>query len=290
MNSTRISDDDTFDTFIRARYVMLTGVHPFDLCGNATNEEIERQILLRKMPPLWNSSMTSHLSDDAIALIEQLLQWDSSKRLTAHQVLENPWVRGETASSDKMADSDKRLSKYRLYKSKLGARVFASMVLLAPRADGKKTAHDQSSDSRTSLIEHAFRRLDHGRKGYVTTADIQQLTQQQPQTEIAEKSNDEEPMSLSSFADLMSETMKNQYVSFTRARLLASSLSLRGVHLILIGWHSVSKRTRHISRRRRWRVHVSRFVSCRTVGIVGKKLNIWWAGTLCVTGTFSTLE
>jgi serine/threonine protein kinase len=198
---------------------MLTGAHPFDLYGNASNEQIEKQVLRRRMPPLWDSPITAHLSDDAIALIEKLLQWDASKRLTAHQVLENPWVRGETANSAKMANSDKRLSKYRLYKSKLEAKVFANMVLLAPRtsSDQKGGHDDHSLDNRTSLIEHAFRRLDYDRKGYVTTSDIQHLITTQSPDEASDKSGDDEQLSLSNFADLMSETMKNRYVSGSRA-------------------------------------------------------------------------
>lgn len=73
-------------------YIMLTGVHPFDLHGNATDTEIEEQVLSGTKPPLGQSSLTAHLSSDAIGLIEQLIQWDPTKRLTALQLLEHPWM------------------------------------------------------------------------------------------------------------------------------------------------------------------------------------------------------
>ena len=89
---------------------MLTGVHPFDINGTATDEEITQQILSHTMPPMRNSSLTAHLSNDAISLIERLLQWDAEKRLSANEVLNNPWVLGETARTDKISNSDTRLS------------------------------------------------------------------------------------------------------------------------------------------------------------------------------------
>lgn len=184
---------------------MLTGVHPFDLYGNSTDEDIEQHIMARKMPPLRHSPLTAHLSDDAIGLIEQLLQWDADKRLTAYQVLENPWVRGETASKNKMANSDKRLSKYRAFKSKLEAKVFADMVALSAENDESFVV-----DNRTSLIEQAFHKLDQSRKGYVTTTDLQRLTKQPPTGKLWESTEDEQ-LSLSGFQDLMSETLKNRY-------------------------------------------------------------------------------
>jgi serine/threonine protein kinase len=187
---------------------MLTGVHPFDLYGNSTDEEIEEQVLARKMPPLRNSPLTAHLSNDAIALIEQLLQWEAKKRLTAYQVLENPWVRGDTARTDKIANSDKRLSKYKAFKSKLEAKFFADMVSLSSSDDAESDVVDNHP---TSLIEQAFHKLDPSHKGYVTTSDLQRVTKAQPSTERAVESSEEEQLSLSGFAGLMSEAMKNRY-------------------------------------------------------------------------------
>ncbi|KAL7560557.1 hypothetical protein ACA910_001425 [Epithemia clementina (nom. ined.)] len=112
-------------------YILLTAVHPFDLTGASTDEEIEKAIVSGKRPPLGDSPMLSHLSKDAIQVIEQLLQWDPKQRLTAQELLENPWVRGETARTQKIAGSDKRLSAYRAFQTKLQAKAFAGMVQLS---------------------------------------------------------------------------------------------------------------------------------------------------------------
>ena len=191
-------------------YIMLTGVHPFDLYGNATDEEIEHQIVTRKLPPLRNSPLTAHLSDDAIALIEGLLKWNPKRRLTAHQLLSNPWVQGETARSNKIADSDKRLSTYRAFRSKLEAKVFSDLVAMSDAALKNKGAE---SSKRTSLIEQAFHRFDPSHKGYVTTSDLQKMSGQQ-----AADAEDEQ-LSLSGFSDLLSEHMKNRYVVVVRSSL-----------------------------------------------------------------------
>jgi predicted Ser/Thr protein kinase len=86
-------------------YIMLTAVHPFDLDGKASDEEIESQILTRQTPPLRNSPVTAHLSNDAIEVIEKLMNWDPDKRTTALELLQNPWVHGDKARTNKMADS-----------------------------------------------------------------------------------------------------------------------------------------------------------------------------------------
>lgn len=184
---------------------MLTGVHPFDLFGDASDEDIAEQILSRKLPPLRNSTTTAHLSDDAISLIEQLLQWNPEKRLTADQVLNNRWVRGETARTNKMKNSDTRLSKYKAFKSKLAAQVFADMVSFSSKKENRANV-----DSRASLLEHAFQKLDESHKGYVTTKDIQKLTNHLP-SEASFDSGEDEQLSLSGFSGLMEETLKNRY-------------------------------------------------------------------------------
>jgi serine/threonine protein kinase len=184
---------------------MLTGVHPFDLHGAATDEEITQQILARKLPPIRNSSLTAHLSEDAISLIEKLLQWDPEQRLSAYQVLNNPWVLGETARTDKISNSDTRLSKYKAFKSKLEAKVFADMVSLA------STNNKSDTDSRTTLLEHAFHKLDKDHKGYVTAKDLQKLIGSNPSHVKAVDSCEDEELSLSGFSGLMGETLKNRY-------------------------------------------------------------------------------
>ena len=64
-------------------YIMLTGVHPFDIEGASSDAEINRRVLNKEKPPLRNSPITQHLSPSSIQLIEKLLEWNPKKRLTA---------------------------------------------------------------------------------------------------------------------------------------------------------------------------------------------------------------
>lgn len=187
-------------------YVMLCGAHPFDLEGNATNEELNERVLSKHGPPLRNSPITSHLSDSAIDLIEKLLHPNPNKRLTAQQMLNHPWVRGETARTGKMAGSHERLTSYRKYKSKLEAKVFQSMVGFSDSANGADIS------KKTSLIEQSFQVLDRGNKGYITTNELKRLNGNDDgdNTDIALPEDDSQ-LGLSEFSALLSENMKNRY-------------------------------------------------------------------------------
>ena len=180
-------------------YIMLTGMHPFDLDGRATDEEIEEKIRQRKSPPLRNSPITAHLSDSAIDLIERLMAWRPRRRMTAMQMLEHPWVRGETARTKKIAESDKRLKLYKPFQTKLEAKVFSDWCTKTPASDEAK---------QTSLIERAFNEIAEG-KGYVTTTDLNRTLS---------KGNKGSPggdgkvaLGLSGFSDLLSDHMESKY-------------------------------------------------------------------------------
>ena len=70
-------------------------MHPFDVDADGTPEEIESRILSyphQYKIPLRRSRVTRHLTEDVIQLIEGLLECDPTKRLTAKDVLNHPWV------------------------------------------------------------------------------------------------------------------------------------------------------------------------------------------------------
>lgn len=75
-------------------YIMLNGVHPFDLQGMSSDEEIEDRIKSDPRAPI-HPRITGHLSASAIDLIKKLMEPDSSKRLSANGMLKHPWVRYE---------------------------------------------------------------------------------------------------------------------------------------------------------------------------------------------------
>ena len=184
-------------------YIMLTGMHPFDLEGNASDDEIKDNVLKSKGPPLKDNPFTAHLSPDAIDVIQKLLTKNPKKRMTAFEMLQHPWVSGKTARRDKMADSDKKLSKYRVFKSGLEARVFKDIFNWAEEND-----HEVSK--RTSLIERCFHNLDLEHKGYITTKDLRSFSKLEGANDAKEK-EEETPLTLSSFSDLLSDHMQDKY-------------------------------------------------------------------------------
>jgi CRP-like cAMP-binding protein len=186
-------------------YIILTGMHPFDLSGESTEKEMNERVRNKQAPPLRGSSITAHLSPSAIDLIERLIQWNPKKRMTAQEMLEHPWVRGETAKKGKIADSDKRLKSFRKYKSKLEAKVFASMVQWSDSSEEEDVA------KRTSLIERSFQMLDPEHRGYITTSDLEKLDPRGAKVTAVPLPDEDSQLSLSGFSSLLAENMKNKY-------------------------------------------------------------------------------
>lgn len=221
-------------------YIMLTGLHPFDLTCNASDEEVERRILTRKTPPIRNSPITAHLSTSAIDLLEKLIVWDPAERMTAMEMLDHPWVRGETARQDKIADSDKKLGMFfREFKSKLEAKVFADII---------SWSDDRPEDvaKKTGLMERSFRALDSQHKGYLTCSDLQQKISAASTDEANDKSGTS--LSLSGFSDLLSENMKNRY--FHAGQVVYSEGDI-GNHMYFINSGTIEVTTSDGSKARR---------------------------------------
>ena len=157
-------------------YIMLTGVHPFDRHGTLTDEEIEAQIRKDPRPPL-DKELVGHLSQSAIDLILKLMEADPSKRLTAYEMMQHPWVRGETALKEKIQDSDKKLSRFKDLRSQLEAGIFAVLVSQgysdARLSEAKvKKKISELEDSSTHIMQKAFAVFDAEGKGFVTSDDL----------------------------------------------------------------------------------------------------------------------
>jgi len=144
-------------------YIMLTGMHPFDLNGTASDEDIEDKI--RKNPePVFSRNLTGHLSPSAVDLIKRLMTKDTEKRITAREMLNHPWMLGETTNKYKMAGSDRRLNRYREVREKLEAGVFAVLV-----SGGVKNNRVQQNEM---MIERAFEVFDADNKGFFDVEDL----------------------------------------------------------------------------------------------------------------------
>ncbi len=183
----------TFYTSVQSR---LTGVHPFDIKGNATDEEIERDIRNKDLPlPLGpKHPFTRHLSPSARDLIKRLMNRDPKNRLSAYEMLHHPWVKGDTASTNIMVGSDARLNKFRKFKTKLQQQFFADAVEWSDEAIVDETRR------RTSLIERSFKAFDG------SDVTIKKLLKESPT-----QTDDAGAMSMSDYHDLLSENMKQKY-------------------------------------------------------------------------------
>lgn len=71
-------------------YIVLSGSHPFDLDGTATDGEVEERI--KHSPVTFDFAAWTDVSSDAKDLISKLLHKDPNERLTADQLLLHPWI------------------------------------------------------------------------------------------------------------------------------------------------------------------------------------------------------
>ncbi|CAN0509605.1 unnamed protein product, partial [Discosporangium mesarthrocarpum] len=70
--------------------------------------------------------VVGHLSLSARDLIARLMTADPSERLTAAGMLGHPWVRGDTARSEVMEGTDRRLARFQEVKK---ARAFVFSLI-----------------------------------------------------------------------------------------------------------------------------------------------------------------
>jgi serine/threonine protein kinase len=237
-------------------YIMLTGAHPFDLEGDTKDSVIEDRIMDNTHPlPIRDSYFTSHLSESAVDLIEKLMTRDPAKRLTAMEMLEHPWVRGETATTDIIADSDQKLSKFRVFKSKLQAKFFQDIVNWS---DVGGEEHRKQS-----LIERSYHSLETDQQGYLTTKNLAGLTSttasssssssSSPSSSTASTTTDDvntdesggPALSMSDFQDLLAENMRNRY--FPAGKVIYEENDI-GNHMYFINSGTVEVSTKDGSR------------------------------------------
>lgn len=183
-------------------YIMLVGRHPFDLGGYSTVEQMEQKIMSGEKPPLRDSKYTEHLSDDAVDVLEKLIVWDPARRFSADQLLDHPWIRGETASSKKIADSDRRLSIYREHEHSVMRSFFKGLLNQSDTSASKTQNRHDTTSSKMSLLETAFRNLDPNQRGYISTKELQGDTSM---------FGSDAKLSMSEVSELLSERMANRY-------------------------------------------------------------------------------
>jgi serine/threonine protein kinase len=156
-------------------YIMLTGIHPFDPEGTNTDAQIEERIKKNPHPPI--GEYTAHLSPSAIDLIKNLMDPKVKKRIDAYNMLNHPWVRGETASTWVMKGSDKKLAKFKQLRSQVEASIFAALVEASTQEINlSERRRDPLSEnvikSEGHLMKRAFEMFDREGKGVVSVEDL----------------------------------------------------------------------------------------------------------------------
>ena len=96
---------------------ILTGTHPFDKSGCATDEEVAETVTsvatsVDKLNDLVFDERASNLSESAINLLRSMLHPDPNLRATCDTVRRNRWVQGLTASWNILEGSDGKLERY----------------------------------------------------------------------------------------------------------------------------------------------------------------------------------
>lgn len=156
-------------------YIMLMGFHPFDVNCERSDEDVAAAIKENPIPPM-DEIHVGHISESAKDLICRLMEPNPAKRMTAYELMHHEWVQGKTATTEKIEDSDKRLSKFQDLRFKLEASVFAVLVnqghstLTMSEAKSKNTESHRNSG--VSIMKSVFDVFDEGGKGYLTGKDI----------------------------------------------------------------------------------------------------------------------
>jgi serine/threonine protein kinase len=196
-------------------YIMLMGFHPFDVDCDRSDEEVAAAIQKNPLPPM-DEMYVGHLSESAKDLIRRLMESDPDKRMTAYELMHHEWVQGETATTEKIEDSDKRLSKFQDLRYKLEASVFAVLVNQGhanlTMSESKRNNTEVHRNSGVSIMKSVFDVFDKDGKGFVTGEDIGKVvtaqTGQELKThdanEFLKDGNQQSELSLSDFSNLFS--------------------------------------------------------------------------------------
>jgi len=182
-------------------FIMLTGVHPFDLTGVATDAEIAEQIKKDPSPPI-TPALTSHLSPAAIDLIKMLMEKNPTDRLTADEMLEHPWIAGDEASTEIIEGSAEKLGKFRDLRAIIEAGIFSILVETGSRdmALSEYTPKYKDYDRRrgtdkqvpaSSVLKRAFEAFDLDGKGFVSAEDLSRVVTQTTGQELSDSEKKE---------------------------------------------------------------------------------------------------
>ncbi|KAJ8508249.1 hypothetical protein ON010_g18889 [Phytophthora cinnamomi] len=158
-------------------YITLTGVHPFDPRGDKSDAEIVKEIANGKydVDNKWFKS----LSADAKDFLTRLLDSDSSKRLTAKQALQHPWLSGITSPENPLdAGHSHRLQSYQRLQQ-LRANILAVIMGVqhaklgdTPGAGEKHLTSHRTSTVNMDMFKETFALFDKDESGCIDRDEL----------------------------------------------------------------------------------------------------------------------
>jgi serine/threonine protein kinase len=214
-------------------YIMLVGLHPFVLTGNPTDEELETRIKSGVPPPIRESPMTAHLSTSAKELLERLIEPDASKRMTAEEMLDHPWVNGTTAPTAAITGSDERLRRIRAMKTRLQANFLQDVV--------NWSDNENHTRRQTSLIDESFKTMYAKNGGFLPL-----LPHTDGETHV--DTDHDESISMAEFRSLLAENMKHKF--FPKNHIVYNEGDI-GNHMYIINSGTIEVTTSNGSRAER---------------------------------------
>ncbi|KAH7524980.1 hypothetical protein FEM48_Zijuj06G0176800 [Ziziphus jujuba var. spinosa] len=143
-------------------YILLSGVPPF---WAETESGIFRQILRGKVD--FESEPWPSISDSAKDLIKKMLERDPKKRISAHEVLCNPWIVDDRVAPDKPLDSAvlSRLKQFSaMHKLKKMALRKSYVVVIAERL----------SEEEIGGLKELFKMIDTDNSGTITFEELKE--------------------------------------------------------------------------------------------------------------------
>lgn len=174
-------------------FIMLTGVHPFDLTGVATDAEIAAQIKKDPSPPI-TPGLTSHLSPSAIDLIKMLMEKNPTDRLSADEMLQHPWIAGDEATTDIMEGAAEKLGKFKDLRAIIEAGIFSLMIEHGNRDMVRSEytptmVYKEGNDTKapaSSVLKRAFEAFDEDGKGFVSAEDLNRVVTETTGQELSD--------------------------------------------------------------------------------------------------------
>ena len=151
-------------------YICLTGSHPFDPNGCATDDEI-REILVKLYSDKTNQTKlmnecvfdqrTERLSESCLEIMRQMLHPDPEQRPTSEKFLLHPWTQGLTASWETMATTHADLKAFWQNKFRTGVLTKFNRSLGRSR---EKVSEEE--------VEQMFKALDIKKNGVLDLDEI----------------------------------------------------------------------------------------------------------------------